>query len=481
MIKVFDLTDPDSNVESSPINPSNSLVSMRSRIKSLTGLNQAIGFSLLARGWQIAAGPVTLLFVAHYFNVTEQGFYYTFSSVLALQVLFELGLAFVINQFASHEFANLTWGYAGEIHGEKNAVNRIHLIIKKAIIWYGGVAFFMAILVLPAGLYFFSTNGSVGTVISWQGPWTALVLAASLYLPIIPILAAIEGSGHVAQINRLRLIQGIFSSLFTWIFIFYGAGLYAVVVTFSVNVLFSVIWIIRTYPNLLSAIRFKKKQSDHLHFSWRNEIWPMQWRIAVSWISGYFIFQLFTPILFYYHGPALAGQMGMSLVVANFVTVLPMIWLQANTPIMAKLIARANWNEFDRIFKKIFWQSALVSILGVVAIVAALWIFSEHPLIKRLLPIDNMVYLLLGFFLSHVIGALAHYLRMHKREPLMIFSVCGAILVAISMWYFGRLYGTTGMVLSLLIINLVYGLPSTIWLWFYLRKIWHQAVGQVYE
>jgi hypothetical protein len=451
------------------------------KIASLVGINQAIGFSLLARSWQIFAGPITLLLVAQHFNLAQQGFYYTFNSVLALQVVFELGLAFVIYQFASHEFTTLTWGHAGKVRGDQHAINRLHSIIKRSVIWYGGVALLMAIFVLPAGLYFFSRHEVVGFTVLWQGPWVALVLAASAYLPIIPILAAIEGSGQVAQINRLRLMQGVCASVLTWVAIFSGAGLYAASVTFIVNVAFGSGWIKRTYPVLLNAIRLQKDSDGLSNFSWKREIWPMQWRIAVSWISGYFIFQLFTPILFYYHGPVVAGQMGMSLVIANMLNTVALVWLQANTPNMAQSVARGDWLALDSTFTKVFWQSVAVSFLGSIAVITMLWILSAHPLIHRLLPIMDMVYLLIAFFLSHVIGALAHYLRMHKREPFMLLSVLGAVFVALAMWYFGRFHGSTGMVVSLMVINLVYGLPSALWLWLHLRKTWHRPIGLINE
>jgi phage-related holin len=54
-------------------------------------------------------------------------------------------------------------------------------------------------------------------------------------------------------------------------------------------------------------------------------------------------------------------------------------------------------------------------------------------------------------------------------------SVFGAIFVALAMWYFGQLHGSTGMVVSLMIINFLYGLPSSIWLWLRLRKSWHNS------
>ncbi|WP_020184126.1 MULTISPECIES: lipopolysaccharide biosynthesis protein [Methylotenera] len=443
------------------------------QITRLVGINQAVGFSLLARSWQIVAGPVTLLLVASYFNVAEQGFFYTFSSVLALQVLFELGLAFVINQFASHEFTLLSWGKSGDILGAKHAKDRMHAIIKHAVRWYLAVAILILLFVLPFGLYFFGKHEVVSLQVSWHLPWILLVFAAAMYLPIIPILAAIEGSGQVAQINRLRLVQGFFASLLTWAAIYGGLGLYAAAVTFLVNVLFSLTWMVRNYRILLVEAVFKKSSHNKSAFSWGKEVWPMQWRIAVSWVSGYFIFQLFTPILFYFHGPAIAGQMGMSLVVANVITIIPLIWLQANSPAMVKLVSNKNWPALDALYARVFWQSTMVSLIGVIVLSVLLYVFSAHPLIHRLLPLVDMIYLFVAFFLSHAIGALAHYLRMHKREPFMVLSLIGAVLTALSMWFFGRLYASTGMVISLMLINLVYGLPSALWLWNRSRKLWH--------
>jgi len=60
--------------------------------------------------------------------------------------------------------------------------------------------------------------------------------------------------------------------------------------------------------------------------SWQNEIWPFQWRIAISWISGYFVYQTFNPFLFAFKGPVAAGKMGMSLSFANAVMVIAMAW-----------------------------------------------------------------------------------------------------------------------------------------------------------
>src|SRR5712664_1842901 len=83
--------------------PSSAFARVLSRMTTRLGLTPAVVNSVLTRGWSVLAGPVSLIFVARFLSREEQGFYYTFWSVLGLQIVFELGFSFVISQFASHE------------------------------------------------------------------------------------------------------------------------------------------------------------------------------------------------------------------------------------------------------------------------------------------------------------------------------------------------------------------------------------------
>ena len=51
---------------------------------------------------------------------------------------------------------------------------------------------------------------------------------------------------------------------------------------------------------------FEREATDTI--SYMKEIFPNQWKIALSWVSGYFIFHFFNPVLFA-EGPVVAGQM----------------------------------------------------------------------------------------------------------------------------------------------------------------------------
>ena len=92
---------------------------------NLLGIDRAVAYTLLGRGWAVLSGLITLWFISKNLTLSEQGFYYTFASILALQVIFELGMSYVVMQFASHEMAQLTWTSTHSIAGEEKSLSRL--------------------------------------------------------------------------------------------------------------------------------------------------------------------------------------------------------------------------------------------------------------------------------------------------------------------------------------------------------------------
>ncbi len=172
------------------------------KILTRVGLNKAVLTSLLAKSWQIIAGALTLFLVAHNFSSAEQGYFYTFNSLVGLQVFFEMGLSFVILQFSGHYFAYLNWAESGNVNGDPVKLLKFYLLLRNALLWYGVAAIAMAALLIPAGFYFFNQQQIHSISITWQMPWIFLVIFTAFNLLTIPALAAIEGAGQV-QIFKL--------------------------------------------------------------------------------------------------------------------------------------------------------------------------------------------------------------------------------------------------------------------------------------
>src|ERR1035437_6905168 len=98
-------------------------------------VNRAVFFSILTQGWSALAGLVTMLVITYWLTAVEQGYYYTFSSALALQVLVELALPSVIIQVASHEWAFLKRESDGRISGDSRALSRLVRLLRFALKW----------------------------------------------------------------------------------------------------------------------------------------------------------------------------------------------------------------------------------------------------------------------------------------------------------------------------------------------------------
>src|SRR5271168_3122662 len=105
-------------------------------IRHTLGLDRAIAFTVMARVWSSSAGIVTVALIARFLSPAEQGYYYTFGSLVALQIVFELGFSFVIQQMASHERAHLDVSPDGLITGAEKAHARLASILQKTVRWY---------------------------------------------------------------------------------------------------------------------------------------------------------------------------------------------------------------------------------------------------------------------------------------------------------------------------------------------------------
>ena len=188
----------------------------------------------------------------------------------------------------------------------------------------------------------------------------------------------------------------------------------------------------------------------------------MQWKIALSWVSGYFIFQLFTPVLFKFHGPVVAGQMGMTLSAVNAVQGVCLMWLNTRSPEFGKLIALKNWQGLDASFNQILKQAMIVSVvLATVAVVVVAGLQSYTTIGTRFLPVLQVIIFLVAVCGNVVIIGWAIYMRAHKQEPMLLLSIISALLVGTSTFLLGIKFSSMGMAVGYCFITLLYGIPST--------------------
>jgi hypothetical protein len=455
---------------------------VRNWARHTLGLDRAIAFTVLARIWSSSAGIITVLLIARFLSPAEQGYYYTFGSLVALQIVFELGFSIVILQLASHERAHLSISEDGIITGDVVAHERLASVLQKSVRWYSVAAALMAFILIPSGFYFFSHHQHAGPSIAWRLPWCAVVLAATLTFQMDPILSFLEGCGQVANVARLRLFQAILGGLLMWVALTTHYGLFAPAMMIIGQVIAAAVWLNRRRKLLLALLRHKAVSH---RIGWRSEVWPFQWRIAVSWICGYFIFQLFNPVLFAYKGPIAAGRMGMSLSIAGALTSVAVSWVSTKAAPFGGMIASKDFAQLDRIFFQALRQSVCVCAGGAILV----WLGSVYlnaariHFAQRMLDPLSLGILLLATIINVIVVAEAVYLRAHKEEKFLNGSILGAVLIGSSTYWLGKRYGAIGMVSGYLAVGIFVGLGYNTFIFLKYRKQWHadQAPVQLHQ
>ena len=443
------------------------------------GVDRAVGLSLVGNGWNALSGIVTLLLLTHFLSLIQQGFYYTFAGFLSAIMLFELGLTYVILQFASHERAKLEWTPARTLAGDAQAKGRLAAMLHLSLGWYGIITLFIVATVLPAGLVFFGRHTPPDSPVIWRMPWVWITLVSAGTMALSPLLAVLEGCGLVTEVAGLRTVQNISSSLMLWLALLLHWGLYAAPISGTTMLLCSVGWVGSRYRPFLRDLL--SREAYHVKdFRWRTEVWPFQWRIALSSASGYFIFQLFTPVLFATRGAVAAGQMGLSLTITGVIATLALAWLSTKAPRFGTLIAQKEWIQLDNLFFPALRRSWIVAALGIAGFWLVAWFAHRegYPISHRVLAPLPLGLLALTIVVNHAVNAEAIYLRAHKQEPFLGLSLAIAFFVCLGNFLLVKPYGPLGMMANYLLVNLIFGVFGGTWVFVQRRRAWHRDLPE---
>jgi hypothetical protein len=448
---------------------SNLLVKFR-KLCHWAEVDLAVIYGLLANSWGFLAGPVTLLLIVTHFSPVLQGYYYTFTSVLALRVFVELGLGTVIVQFASHEWSNLALNDKGRITGDQVALSRLQSLGRVAFFWYLVAGVIIALGLSIGGYYFFSLKHFPD--INWQLPWITLCILSGMNMVMVPIWSLLEGCNQVAQIYGYRVIQGILGNLSIWAAILLGAGLWAPVASSCAGLLWAGLFLAWKYRAFLGCLCRKKVGAC---ISWRDEIWPLQWRIGLSWLSGYFLSPFIVTILFYYHGPVVGGQMGITWNLIGVIGGMASLLTTTKIPKFGILIAKKQYEKLDQLFFRVASSSITLIILGSLALWAGDYLLYAYKqrFASRLLPPLPTALFLLGNIAMYSSSPFAAYLRAHKKEPFLSLSIVSGILIGLSTCLLGSRYAAVGAAMGYFAVSAFYTLPHGLLIWRRCRTAWH--------
>lgn len=441
-------------------------------LKVKLGIDKAISFTLGTQILGTFRSLVSIVLVTKFLTATEQGFYYTFTSILAIQIFFELGFSGIITQYAAHERAHLNWNN-NSLEGEEVHLSRLRSLLRLCVKWFSVMSMMLLVALLIGGFVFFSYFSPKHEDVEWQIPWFLMATTTAISLFVSPIISFYEGLGKVENIAKLRLYILLASTTGFFIALALNAKLYAYAINNLIALCVNLIWLFTPSIKKIFLSIWTYPIKTHI-ISWRKEIFPYQWKIALSWMSGYFLFQLFNPILFSTVGAKAAGQMGMTQAALSGIFGLANSWFSTKVPLFSGFIARKEYNMLDSVFNKTIKQALFVmlSCLTLLFVLLNLMQYYHLPIIDRFLNLTPFYLLAIGSITLFITNALATYLRCHKDEPFLLLSIFCGVINVILMFFTSKYFGVVGMVSGYLFVMLI-GLVLGYIIFIHKKKIWH--------
>ena len=429
----------------------------------------------------MGGGAVTSLLLSRCLTPHEQGYFFTFMSLVTLQVLTELGLTQVIVQFASHEWSHLHLDERGQLQGPDVPRRRLLSLAHLALRWFAAASAVTLVLLLGGGWWLFAGRENQAGI-AWQGPWVVLCLGVALKMLLLPLWALLEGCNQVEGVYRFRLLEGVLNMVIYWTLLLTWGGLWPQPVGTLVTFAWAVVALLWWFGPLVRAFVTAPAPDEHQAqaLRWRDEIWPVQWRTAVSYCSGAICLNAITPIAFQALGSVEAGRLGLTMTLVTAVGSIAVTWITTRVPRYGMLVAQQAWAELDQHYLRTR-RIALAILLALGALLFAL-IEAVHraqlPIATRLLPPLPTLLLILGMICLNGVYPMSAYLRAFRREPLLGISLVQSItLVALSL-ILSRSLGVMGMALGYLGVYAASALAVTR-LFHRLRREWRPVDAEV--
>ncbi|HLF71758.1 MAG TPA: hypothetical protein VI759_06375 [Dehalococcoidia bacterium] len=419
----------------------------------------SVTYAFLASAWSALSGFVLLALVTWRLSADEQGYYFSFASILLTQQFIELGFGVVLTQFVSHEWAALRISEAlGPASPE--AAARLGSLVRLGLVWYAGVCLAYFCVIGSGGYLFFHFAGHAN--VDWAEAWWLLTVTAALAITTSPLSSLIEGSGRVDRNQRILLIANLAGGTAACASLLAGAGLYSISVLVGVRLAVSLpllVWAAKPLLNL--------RRAAGEGVSWRREFWPQQWRISLSWFAGFMMFQSLTPITFSTQGPAAAGRLGATLQLFNAINRLSSSWLVAAQPRMGHLGAEGRFATLRNLVSTTTKRGIATAIVLSLATMAGLALLNlaAPTYATRFGGLTVTAAFLVAAIAMQASNVQTSAVRFQKREPFVLNALTGAALVAASTALLGRFVGLTGVGFGFAAIMIGIVLPWTVWLY----------------
>ena len=360
-------------------------------------MSSAAIFTILNRGVAFLKGPFLIYFILTEFSNYDQGVWYLLMSFGAIYTFLDFGFSIIITQYVSHEFGllknnKLTQEFYSNVTNILTKFIKIYLFIFGSLICY----------IIIVAVFFMSDTA--------LSEWVLYSMLLSLNFLISPLQFAYMGIDKVGKVQS-SIFFGNFVGLIAQITSLYiGLKFFSLAmgILFSliVNIVFFWSYSKSFWKNIWKNIWKNRSNGGCKNFS---ELTNLQLRYAISWISGFFMFNTIVPIISKTIDIEYAGKIGLAINILSAIYGVAAIWGFISIPKFNMNVAQKKFDNAKVLLKR----SAALCVVTFIILTLIFYFLSQINLIKYLLvdrlpSIDILITLFMWFLWKLILVSIAN-------------------------------------------------------------------------
>jgi hypothetical protein len=404
-------------------------------------INYSLLNALLFKGFSVIKGPILLLMLVVFITPEQQGYWYLITNLGALAFNADFGSGMLTMQhIANHNKSNLI---------NINMRNSFLKLIRSSYRFLYTSLAVIALALIPAGYILMNDQGPL-TIYAWF-----IYIASSIPVHYLLFeLHLLQGFGHVVQAYRLRSIYIVLSLIISIVLLALGMSLLSLGIS---NFMASLIVIPLVLKNFKSE-KFESKKTTRQF----NTIILIKTRIQyiTSWLAGYAMFFMIVPLVMYFEGPVIAGQIGLGLALVKAISALSLAPMESSLTMLGKAVGENDKIQLMYRFKKSFLIGVIIFTLAALLSIFLLEIIRDIPIFDNRLP-DMLIYgaLLITEFLYLIMNLLAKKIRIFLIEPYALANLFFGLAVFCNTIFWLSFYNLALWSIMQAILYLLVGLP----------------------
>jgi hypothetical protein len=424
-------------------------------VRRVLSQHAATIYGMIGRLWLVMTGPVTIVVLAVYLTPYAQGYFFTFIALAAARTVAELGLGqAIIVKMA--QWCPPTTSPADAVPP------RVAGLIRFAVKWFAGAGFVVGALLCLGGTVLLGAGDGLPTA-EWLPPWIALSWLVGIDVALSGLLFPLEGAGHVRAVYFCRMVRSIVNSVVLWLLILLGLQLWSISIALACSLVWTAYFLFARGKLVVAALR---PGAAIAKINWLSEVFPAQWRLALSSLAEYVSFNTVIPLMYVMHGAVIAGQLGVTWQLAYAVHSTAGMIVATRFPEFSRLAGARSVRKLDGLFLSTSLISMALCSLGALGFGVGVLLLERSGLqiATRLLPFDQVVVLLIGMLFWHSNLTVVSYLRAHGGDPYLPASLIGAALLFAANLTLGQWFGPLGLLSGYAITGACFMVPFSLYL-----------------